>query len=137
MKINQQLIIGIVISCISSLIISCLNRQFVKGRSEIVSVSDSTLNDSSIFVGYVYTYSEDTSFLLSINRAQIWIVNSGINSFSDLNGYYNLKTIPGTYTIRCQDEGNGWSQLIEELKNVKINKNEKIQINFYLGYTIE
>ena len=32
---------------------------------------------------------------------------------------------------------NKWPQLIGEVKSYKINKNEKVQINFYLGYTVE
>jgi hypothetical protein len=32
----------------------CLNRHFIDGRSELVSVSDTALNDSSIFIGYVH-----------------------------------------------------------------------------------
>ena len=55
----------------------------------------------------------------------------------DLTGYYSIKTIPGTYTIKCQRDFNDWSQLIEEVKNVEINKNEIIHINFYLGYVDE
>ncbi len=120
------------------LLTSCMSRQFVEGEVKIISVSDSTLNDSSIFVGYVYEHPNTHSGnLIPVGNAQIWIDNSNLNATSNSAGYYYIKTLPGTYTIKCQDNGNNWPQLIESIRQIKINKNEKILVNFYLGYTIE
>ncbi len=112
---------------------SCLDAGFTPGRSEIVSVSDSTLNDSSLFTGHIYLNMEDSVTKISVNEAIISIKNLGISTSSDSSGYYHLTVLPGTYTLQCQDKGNQWSQLIEEIKNVKIRKNEIIRIAFYLG----
>ncbi|MFT3737647.1 MAG: carboxypeptidase-like regulatory domain-containing protein [Breznakibacter sp.] len=119
------------------LLASCLDRQFIKGKAEIISVLDTTLNDSSIFAGYVYEHPDYYQNNFPIQNAQIWIDNPDLSTASNALGYYYIKTLPGTYTLKCQKEYNHWPQLIEEAKNVRINKNERIQINFYLGYTVE
>jgi hypothetical protein len=116
--------------------VSCVNRQFIKGRAELVSISDTTLNDSSIFVGHI-TRTELVSDSPYYIPTEIWIENTNYNTTVDSDGYYSLKTLPGTYTIKCQTKGNTWEQLIAEKKNVEITKNKKIKIDFYLGYTIE
>ncbi len=51
-------------------------------------------------------------------------------------GYYYLKTVSGKHTLKCQRDDNQWSQLVLE-KDIEINRNEKVQIDFYLGYTVE
>jgi hypothetical protein len=93
--------------------------------------------DSSIFIGYVYSNSDDTTYLFPEREAQIWVDNSNLKTVTDSIGFYYLMTIPGTYTIKCQRIYNSEPELIEEIKNIKINKNEKIQINFYLGTVSE
>jgi hypothetical protein len=113
-----------------------MHRQFVEGKAEIVSKTDSTLNDSSIFVGNIYQLHDGNS-LLPFASAQIWTENSNLSTSSNTSGYYYIKTVPGIYTIKCQKNENHWPLLIEDVTNVRINKNEKIHINFYLGYTIE
>lgn len=114
---------------------SCLDRQFVDGRSEIISISDTTLNDSSLFVGYVHHIDWEGSYPL--NYFNIWIENSSYKTTADSNGYYFLKTLPGKYTIKCKGGSESWDRLIEEMKNIEIAKNKKVRIDFYLGYTIE
>ena len=116
---------------------SCLDRQFVKGRAELISISDSTLNDSSIFVGQVQQVDWTGNYQYYANQFEIWIEDTKYRTTTDSTGYYTIKTIPGTYSVRCQIRSNEWDLLIEEKKNVKIDKNKKIQIDFYVGYTIE
>jgi hypothetical protein len=116
---------------------SCMNRQFIKGQAEIISISDSTLNDSSLFVGYVYEHPDHWPNRQPIQDAQVWLNDQTLKASTNLKGYYYLKTVPGTYTVKCQRNLNMWPQLVLEVKDVKINKNEKVQIDFYLGYTIE
>jgi len=114
---------------------SCLKRKFVYGKSELISVSDTLLNDSSVFVGYIFPINSTTKY--PAGHCEVWI-NSTLNmETNDSAGYYQLKTLPGTYSISCQAKGNEWGELIEETENVKIEKNKKIRIDFYLGYTIE
>jgi len=113
--------------------VSCLNRQFIEGRAELVSTSDTMLNDSSIFVGHI-THIDMANLYIP---TEIWIENTNYKTTVDSTGYYTLKTLPGTYTIKCQSKWNTWNQLIEEKKNIEITKNKKIKIDFYLGYTVE
>ena len=114
--------------------VSCLNRQFVDGRYELVSVSDTTLNDSSIFVGYIHQIDFPYHFP---NDYEIWIENTDYSTISDSIGYYFIKTMPGVYSIKCQQKGNLWERLIVETKDIEIAINKKICIDFYIGYTIE
>jgi hypothetical protein len=116
--------------------ISCLNRHFIQGRSELVSVADTMLNDSAIFVGYVHWV--DWPVNLSFpGPSEIWVENTTLSTVGDPSGYYFIKIIPGTYTIKCQSEGNEWVQLVDEMKNIVITRDRKIRIDFYIGYTIE
>ena len=117
--------------------ISCLNRQFVEGWAEIGSSSDTTLNDSSLIYGHIFRIDWDGPQIYYANQYEIWIENSDLITTNDPLGYYSIKTGPGTYTIRCQNTGNVWEKLIEEVKNVELTKNTKTEIDFYIGYTIE
>ena len=116
---------------------SCLNRQFVKGRAELVTSSDSTLNDSSLVYGYVYRIDGVGTYHYTENEYEIWLENSDLRATNDTIGFYSLKTGPGTYTIKCQRTNNQWQELIVERKNVNLIKNHKTQMDFYIGYTIE
>jgi hypothetical protein len=75
-----------------------MKKQFIKGQVEIISVSDSTLNDSSIFVGYVYEHPDHWPNKQPIQDAQIWLNDQNLQASTNLNGYYYLKTVPGIYT---------------------------------------
>jgi len=114
---------------------SCLDRQFVDGRAELISISDTTLNDSSIFVGYVHQIGWKGSYPSDFFR--VWIENTSYGTSTDTNGYYFLKTLPEKYTIKCQSSSESWDRLVEEMKDIEIAKNKKVRIDFYIGYTIE
>ena len=120
-----------------SLLASCMSRQFIDGKVEIISVSDTTLNDSSLFVGYVYEHPDHWPDQRPVQAAEIWLDGQDSMVTSNGSGYYSLKTVPGICTVKCQRNMNKWPQLIGEVKRYKINKKEKVQINFYLGYTVE
>jgi len=113
--------------------VSCLNRQFIEGRAELISTSDTMLNDSSMFIGHVTHIDMENLYI----PAEIWIENTNYKTTIDSAGNYVLKTLPGTYTIKCQTKWNTWNQLVEEKNKVEISKNKKIKIDFYLGYTVE
>ena len=116
--------------------VSCLNRHFIEGRSELVSITDTTLNDYSIFEGHVHRVDWMFNYPFP-GPFEIWFENTTYSTTSDSTGYYFIKIMPGTYSIKCQSEGNEWERLIEESRNVEIMRNKKIQIDFYIGYTIE
>jgi hypothetical protein len=114
---------------------SCVNRHFIDGRSELISISDTSLNDSALFFGNITRVDWTLNYPFP-GPFEIWIEDTEYRMISD-TGYYLFKVTPGTYSIKCQGQGNPWSSLIEELRNVKIDKNKKIQIDFDIGYTIE
>lgn len=116
---------------------SCLNRQFIEGRAEIVSVSDTILSDSSFVFGHVYCVGWPGKDFYYENEFEIWIEDSGMKTTNGTTGFYSLKMAPGTYTIKCQTTYNEWERLIEEVQNIKLAKNTKTGINFYIGYTEE
>lgn len=132
----KRLVLAIFYSAIFIFLFNlCMSKHFAKGKVEIISVSDSTLNDSSLFVGYVYELFDPPSY--PVQFAQISIDNLNLMTKSDTRGYYYIKTTSGTYTIKCQRDFNDWPQLIEQVENIKIDKNEIIHINFYLGQVVE
>jgi len=115
----------------------CLNRQFVEGRTEFLGISDTAINDSSIFEGHVYRIDYIGDYPYDLAPFKIWIENFDLETETDSNGYYLIKTVPGIYTIKCQDGLESWGQLIEERSHVEIGMNKKARIDFYIGYTIE
>jgi len=115
---------------------SCLKRQFVEGRAEIVSTADSALHDSSLIYGNLYRVDWSGKYYYE-NEFEIWLENSDFKTTNDTTGYYSLIIEPGIYTIKCQSTGIDWERLIEEVDNIEFIKNQKTKINFYIGYTIE
>jgi hypothetical protein len=115
---------------------SCLRRQFVEGRFEIKSISDTALNDSSLIFGHIHKVDWSGKEIYYENEFEIWIENSDLKTTNDTTGYYSIKTKPGTYTIKCQSSYNEWERLVEK-SNVELQKNKKIEIDFYIGYTVE
>lgn len=116
---------------------SCLNRQFEKGKAVLISTSDTVLNDSAIFTGRVYTVDPELKYPYKEVPFEVWIENSELITTTDSAGYYTIKTRPGTYTIKCQSKWNTYKELIEEMRDIKITGNKKVQLDFYIGTTIE
>ena len=100
---------------------SCLNRQFVDGWAEYISTSDTTLNDSSIFVGYIHQIDGFDSY--PENYFNVWIENSDYETSTDKNGLYSIKTLPGNYNLYCKSNSESWDRLIEKIENIEIIKN--------------
>jgi len=107
----------------------------VDGRAELISISDTTLNDSSVFIGYVHQIDCEGPYPSDFFR--VWIENTSYETSTGTNGYYFLKTLPGKYTIECQNNSESWDRLIEEIKGIEIAKNKKIRVDFYIGYAYE
>jgi hypothetical protein len=137
LKINQMKKLRNLLPLITLLTLSsCLNRQFVEGRAELITTADSTLNDSSLVYGYIYRIDWE-NYNYSGNEFEVWQENSDIKTTNNTHGFYSLMTVPGTHTIKCQEVNNEWEKLIVEMKNLSLSKNKKTQIDFYIGYTIE
>jgi hypothetical protein len=115
---------------------SCLHREFVEGRYEIKSSLDSALNDSSLIFGHVHHVDWPGKEVYYKGEFEIWIENSSLKTITDTTGYYSLKSKPGIYTLKCQSSGNEWDKLVEKVA-VELQKNKKIEIDFYIGTTIE
>ena len=116
---------------------SCLNRQFEKGKAVLISTSDSVMNDSSIITGHVYSVNPVLKYPYKEVSFDVWIENASMTTTTDSTGYYAIKTKPGTYTIKCQSKWNTYKELIEEMRDIKITGNKKVQLDFYIGTTIE
>ena len=120
------------ISLVLIVLISCTGYNYTPGRAEIVSVEEVQLGDSVLFVGYVRdVFSEDT--MSSFWKYQVWLEPSNIQFLTDTVAYYEIKTIPGTYTIQCKMEREDRPELISSIRNYMIKKNEKVHIDFYIG----
>lgn len=128
----------IFIILISALILgnSCLHREFVEGKCEIRSTADSILNDSSLIFGHVHYVGLSDKEVYFKDVFEIWIEKSGLKTTTDTTGYYSLKIKPGFYTIKCQSSSNEWDRLVEKVE-IELQKNKKIEIDFYIGTTIE
>ena len=116
---------------------ACLNRQFIDGHVEFISSSDTTLNDSSIFLGHVFRLDFPDNLPYRDSEFEIWLEESNLRTTTDTNGYYSIITEPGIFTIKCQSASNNWQRLIEEMEDIEVPKNKKFVIDFYIGYTIE
>jgi len=113
---------------------SCVQRQFVPGKGIMLVMKDSVLNDSAVITGRVY---ESEYPFYPSSSAEVWINdenNSKVNT--NTNGIYQLKVVPGSYIIRWQNINNPWKQLITDYP-IKIGRNKKLVVDFYLGYTVE
>jgi len=129
-------IIFIILFAVLILDNSCLHREFVEGRFEIKSIADTALNESSMIFGHVHTVDWVGKEFYFKDEFEIWIENSDLKTTTDTAGYYSLKTKSGTYTIKCQSSSNEWEKLVEKV-DVELKKNKKIEIDFYIGTTIE
>ncbi|MDD3688176.1 MAG: hypothetical protein RBT74_11865 [Tenuifilaceae bacterium] len=125
----------ILVVVIVTLNYSCLNRQFVDGRAELISIADTALNDSSVFLGYIHQIDWEEPY--PSDYFKIWVENTPFETTASPNGSYFLKVVPGKYTLKGQTASGSWDRLIEEVKDIEVAKNKKYRIDFYIGYTIE
>lgn len=137
---NAKRFLSVILSWIALLSVSCSysnsNFHLQEGRAEVVSISTSALNDSSVFEGYVYDLSHEPPDY-PVQDAQLWMENSSLLVTPDSSGYYFIKTVPGAYTIKCERNLNNWPELVEQVKKFEIHKNEVARIDFYLGFADE
>lgn len=100
------------------------------GRVEIVSRTfDYSLQDSAMVHGYLLdVLSEEPLFL---HRATISIVETGGVTQDNDSGYFSIKLLPGTYTIRVIDDRYLRIENVQYLKISNILPNEKIKVKFF------
>ncbi len=133
MRIQTFSSIPLIIIAIVFLNCSCNDRSIIEGKSELVSVTDTALNDSVIIEGSVWTINGVGDYPYESLPFEVWIDNSTIQASHDSTRNYIINTLPGTYSIKCQIVGNKYERLIEGINKLKIMKNQKVTINFYLG----
>ena len=113
---------------------SCREVHVFEGKSVILSRTiDTTLNDSILIYGHVYSAEDNKT---PQNAAKIWTEEFSKESFSDHLGNYSLKLPSGIYTIKCLGRYSNPHEILI-INDTKLLPNEKIEINFYLGITIE
>lgn len=139
MKTNlklQSILIALLLLLI--LINSCRQIHVVNSKAEIVSRTiDTTLNDSVLIYGTVYiAESVVESIYAPESDASIWVEGTAFKTNSDLSGQFRLKVLPGTSTIKCLGHSND-NRFITCLSNISLSLNEKIKVQFYIGYIAE
>ena len=113
---------------------SCRRVYVIDGRYEIISRTvDSSLADSVLLIGKVVGALDNLSPRM---HARIWTDELSKETYSDNSGTYSLRLSSGTYTINCKENG-GSDQFKETIKALSLLPNERVEINFYLGMTIE
>ncbi|GAB6278022.1 MAG: hypothetical protein STSR0006_00170 [Lentimicrobium sp.] len=125
---------GILIIILLSMVISCRKVHTYPSIAIIVNrLIDTTLNDSALIFGYVYSAEDEKTPELNAN---IWIEDTNIKTNSDSSGFFSLKLLSGTYTIKCLGKYSNEDMIIE-LKNLSILPNERIEVKFLQGVIIE
>lgn len=105
-----------------------------EGKSIIISRTiDTSLNDSALIFGYVYSAIDEIS---PEPFAEIWIDGKDTKTTADKSGYFYLKIPAGLCTIKCKGKYSNDDE-IEEIKDLTVIKNEKIELKFFIGITIE
>ncbi|TAL75876.1 MAG: hypothetical protein EPN88_03195 [Bacteroidetes bacterium] len=116
------------------IIYSCRQIHFVDGESIILNRSiDTSLNDSAMIFGTVYYNDCDQCFAF---QAKIWINGTELNTMTGTKGYFKLIIPSGLSTIKCT-RINDQYKIIEEIKDLLILKNEKIELKIILGHVVE
>lgn len=116
------------------MVVSCHKVHTYPSKAIIVNRSiDTTLRDSSLIFGYVYSAGDEKTPEMYAN---IWIEGTKIKTNSDKSGFFSMKLLSGTYTIKCLGEFSNEDEIIE-LKNLSVLPNERIEVKFLQGIIIE
>jgi len=132
-KISVKVVL-LAVFLIPVLLSSCLNPHYIDSESNIVKRStDTALNDSALIYGTVFDGPDTTSSPFS--GADIWIEGSDIKTTSSIQGNFNLRLSPGTYSVKClhprRDER--FTMTID----ISLSPNEKVGIQFFHGNVSE
>jgi hypothetical protein len=110
---------------------SCTQEKYlckIKGSYSIVKAEAHILNDSSLIKGFVFD-KKDKNLL---SYTSISLRHTDIGVISDKDGFFSLKTSKGKYKICAFNTG--YTNLCT--KEILLEPNTVITINFYLGTTI-
>src|SRR3989304_6940734 len=107
----------ILVIILLGMVISCRIVHTYPSKAIIVNRSiDTTLRDSSLIFGYVYSAGDEKTPEINAN---IWIEGTKIKTNSDKSGFFSMKLLSGTYTIKCLGEFRNEDEIIE-LKNLSV-----------------
>ncbi|QSE96041.1 hypothetical protein [Fulvivirga lutea] len=124
-------------SCINftSCVLDEINQTVIyNGRTEIIEITyDETLQDSSVVFGKVISAVDNSTPEFN---ARIWTEKDVFETDSDLNGLFELKLPSGKYDIKCKNRYAN-SDFTEEIIDIELKPNEKLEVNFYLGVKAE
>jgi len=126
----------IIIACSLFLLafITCRQVHIFESSHKIISrVNDSSLNDSVLIFGHVYSAVDNTTPEL---YARVWVEKLQYETSTDTTGFYTLKMPSGTYTLKCFALYHS-EDFTEIIKDIVLLPNEKIEINFFIGEKIE
>jgi hypothetical protein len=113
---------------------ACRKTKTYEGKAIIVSRSiDTTLKDSALIYGTVC--SADNENLRLVNAA-IWIDGTNIKTTSNDTGFFNIKFLPNTYTIKYLGQYYS-ADMTGELANIAVLPNEKIEVKFLQKVVVE
>ena len=113
---------------------ACRKTQIYEGKAIIVSRSiDTTLKDSALIYGTVC--SADNENLRLVNAA-IWIGGTSIKTTSNDTGFFSIKFLPNTYTIKYLGQYYS-TDMTGELANIVVLPNEKIEVKFLQKVVVE
>lgn len=113
---------------------SCLKVHIYEGKATITGRStDLILKDSALIRGMVYSAMDKKTPEVDAN---VWMEGTNLKTTTNNTGYFNLKLLPGAYTIKCLGKYSS-QNMMEELKNVIILPNEVIEIEFLQGIIVE
>ncbi len=113
--------------------ISCREVRIIDSSAEILSRTDTALNDSALIYGVVYL-AKTTN--MPVSDANIWIEETDTNTISNIQGRFSLKVLPGTYTINCLRDSDE-ERFTATLRNISLLSNEKVEVQFFHGYIAE
>lgn len=129
MKISGRLAL-LAIFFFSILDTSCLDVYYIDSEAKIVGrYTDTALNDSALIYGTVVLNETDN---MPYPNTDIWIDETGIKTTSDVFGKFNLKVLPGTYTVKCLAPYSE-ERFMMTLNDISLLPNEKIEIQFFHG----
>ncbi|MCL2412810.1 MAG: hypothetical protein FWC98_01580 [Bacteroidales bacterium] len=110
--------------------ISCSPIVNTPGRIEIVSRTiDHSLQDSAVIHGYLLSVLDERPFFF--HRAEISIVETGFTTQDSDSGYFSIKILPGTYTIKVLDDRYLRIENAQYLRVSDVLPNEKIKVIFF------
>jgi hypothetical protein len=128
MKFKYLMIFGII-----SIFTACFwQRQYVHGKTELVGIYDTLINDSCIIEGNIYSIDSLAHFSYMQGDFIIYLKYTPYRTENDTLGHYYFKIPPGTYSVQCI--GSNSDIVREEINHIKISPNQKAKINFYIGF---